>query len=327
MTRRRQIAVVASAAGWCAAVALLGHLLPGSAMWDAAQLYYGGRALLLGRDPYASIQEHFPYPLLYPLPAVVLFAPLAVLPPLAARVVWAALQGAAFGLAGTRNPPLLVGLLSAGFLEAVLLGQWSPFLAAAAVLPFLGVVWAAKPTLGVALFTAYPSRAALSTGALLLLVATLIMPSWPTRWAEVAQQQIYKPPILRPGGILLWLGLFQWRLREGRLLVALSLVPQTTSMYETVILFLLANERREAYGLAGLSLGAALLNPWLGPWHQQQGQSLSDHLDARWPLTLLFFYLPAVAIVLRRSVSVRREVGALSPEPKASGHAWLSAHR
>ena len=47
---------------------------------DYDQLWYGVRALLAGRDPYSEVPRRYPWPLYYPLPAVFLALPTAVLP-------------------------------------------------------------------------------------------------------------------------------------------------------------------------------------------------------------------------------------------------------
>ena len=74
---------------------------------------------------------------------------------------------------------LPVALLSAPFLNAVVLGQWSPLLTAAAVFPLLGWAWASKPSLGAALFAAYPSRRAALSGIAIVGLSLVVMPAWP----------------------------------------------------------------------------------------------------------------------------------------------------
>ena len=51
--------------------------------------------------------------------------------------------------------------LSAPAIQALFSGQWSPWLTAAIGLPWLGFMWAAKPTIGATLFAGWPSRWAL----------------------------------------------------------------------------------------------------------------------------------------------------------------------
>jgi hypothetical protein len=271
-------------------------------MWDATQLHLGARALLAGQDPYRVVGERFPWPLFYPLTAVVLFVPIAFLPLLVARLVWAALQGAVFAYAGMRRgPPFLIGFLSGCYLDALMLGQLSPFLTAAAVIPQLGFVWAAKPSIGLALLIAYPSRVALLGGAALTLASLIVLPSWPALWLAALRDQYHLAPILRPGGVLLLLALLRWRSAEGRLLGMLALVPQTTAIYDLLPLFLIPRSRRAAYGLAIGTLAVAFLSQWLAPFDWSWSDArLREVRETRWLLMLSLAYLPALWLVLRR---------------------------
>ena len=80
-----------------------------------------------------------------------LVVPLARLPLELARAIWAGLVAALFTVAGLRyGRGLLVALLSASFLNTVLQGQWSTYLTAAVILPWLGFVWVGKPSISAA---------------------------------------------------------------------------------------------------------------------------------------------------------------------------------
>jgi hypothetical protein len=138
-------------------IGTLAALLPPPSQWDGLQLYLGARALLAGQDPYAVVPRQFPYPLYYPLPAVLLAVPFAWLSPVGARIAWAAVTGGIFAYA-FRGRPQLLACLSAPFLVCGDPGPPRPALMAAAVVPGLGFLWAAKPSVGLALFAAYPSR-------------------------------------------------------------------------------------------------------------------------------------------------------------------------
>src|SRR5262249_19075549 len=86
------------------AAALVGHALArGPFASDLDQLWIAGRALLGGSDPYAAVARahiNLGYPLYYPLPAVILTLPLALMPLAAARLVFAIACGflAGFGV-------------------------------------------------------------------------------------------------------------------------------------------------------------------------------------------------------------------------------------
>jgi len=283
-------AIVAGALCWAA------YRLPPASTSDLDQLLIAARALFAGKDPYAAVAHSQYYPLYYPLPAVLLVAPLAVLPTEWARVVWAGIGAAVFALAAMRyGRGLAVGMLSASFLHAVVLNQWSPLLTAGAVLPWLGLFWVAKPSVGTAVLAAYPSRRALWGSALLLLASFLVVPDWPARWYEALRNSQHASPILQPGGIILLLAVLRWRRPEARLLLGLACVPQTIGLYETVPLFLIPRTRREAYVLAVLSYVAAFAQAILFP--RLPGMSLEQNLASRWPVLLGLVYLPALVLL------------------------------
>jgi hypothetical protein len=275
------------------------YRLPPPTNSDLDQVLDGARALLRGGDPYSpTTRAQFFFPQLYPLTAMLLLTPLALLPAELARVVWAAAGGVALTLAARRyRRGLPAALLSASFLNAVILGQWSPFLTASAVFPVLGVAWAAKPSIGAAMFASFPSRRGTIAAALLVGLSLVVYPSWPWHWSSALFEGPQAIPILRPAGFLLLLALIRWRRPEARLLVALACVPQTIGLYDTLPLFLIPRTRMEGYGLAVMSylaaFGQALLYPRL------PHMTLAENLAERWPVVLVCLYLPALLLVLR----------------------------
>src|SRR5712692_632239 len=271
---------------------------------DAAVLWTAARAALHGKDPYQAVAAlGLGYPLYYPLPTILVLAPIAVLPAAVFHSLFAGLSGFAFGCAAEKyGRGLAMGCLSAGFVEAMVEGQWSPLFTAAAVLPILGAVWTAKPSVGLAMFVGFPSRQAVVGGALLVLASLAIWPGWVPAWLAALRQTNHVPPLLRPGGILLLLALRKWRRPEGRLLAALACVPQTTVLYETVPLFLIPRTRFEGYLLAGLSLLAAFLPAALVP--SRSDARLPEIIAGRWPLLLALVYVPALIMVLRSPIKV-----------------------
>jgi hypothetical protein len=278
------------------------YRLPPPSTSDFDQIWIAARAMLAGNDPYAVVPtQGTRYPFLYPLPAALVAAPMALMPLETARVLWAVIAGALFAWAarghGRGLPP---ALLSASFLNAVIQGQWSPLLTAAAVLPALSWIYAAKPTIAAALFAAFPSRRALAGGAALALLAVLVMPSWPLAWWKAIGAGTHMAPIVtRPAGVVLLLALLRWRQPEGRLLAGLACVPQTLGLYETLPLFLIARTRWQGYALAGLSYLAAFVQAALVP--RPVGMSLDRLMAERWPVLFACLYLPALLLVLRRT--------------------------
>jgi hypothetical protein len=277
--------------------------------------YRATRVWLAGGDPYALMPgaPGWPLddPLYYPLPALVLTTPLAGLPmPIAAGlalgVAGAALAGAVTAPRRGDGPGDALGRLwlfgSPSVILACKVGQWSPLLALAALVPAAGVFAAAKPTLGLAMLAARPSwRGVLGAGALGV-VSLLLMPEWPSRWiANLAYVQYHPVPIVTPFGAALALAALRWRQPEGRLLFALACVPQLLGFADQVAAGLVARTRREAFALTTCALAAAAA--WFfATWGDAQ------YMRKAAPYAVAGVYLPALFVVLRRP-----NVGAAPP--------------
>jgi hypothetical protein len=159
----------------------------------------------------------------------------------------AAISGTAFAYAAFKfGRGLPVALLGASFLSAVILGQWSPLLVAGVVVPWLGAVLVAKPTIGAALFAGYRNTSAMLAGAGFLAMSLVIAPDWVLGWTESLKVSNHHALILQPGGFLLLLASLRWRTSEGRLFMGLACVPQTIGAAETLPLFLIPRRRIEA---------------------------------------------------------------------------------
>jgi hypothetical protein len=272
--------------------ALLGWLTVGWP-WDAVQLQIAARAYLAGSDPYAAVPTAgFPFELYYPFTAVLLAVPFAAMPDALARVVWAAGTGAAFAW-GVRGAPR-VAALSAGFAVCLVLGQIAPAMMGVAALPWLGFLLAAKPSIGLALFAAYPSRRTLISGAAFVALSLVLLPDWPLRWLHALGTMPQHAPVVMPGGAILLLGFLRWRTPEGRLIGTLSLVPH--GAYDAVVLFLACRTLRQGLALAALSWAGAFASGWLWPHTPEGGM---PH-PGRWLVALVSLYLPALWLVLRR---------------------------
>jgi hypothetical protein len=320
-TSRR--AVVALAIGcFAAAVVYAGHQPPvPKSDWD--EIWAAGRALLDGFDPYAALavghhSDQFNYPLVYPAPAVLVAVPFALLPLQSALPLWAGLGTAA--LAWTllaRGWWGLLGLGSAFYLHALISLQWAPLLTAAVAVPALGFVWAAKPTVGAALFVGWPSRAALIGGLALVGLSFMLMPGWVPRFLTASLAMPHTtPPAMRPGGFLLLLSFLRWRRSEARMLGVLALVPQTTLLYEMVPLLLIPRTWREMLVLVALSIVTGVFALQTDPSHH-----LTAAIISLWPLFLLAVYLPCVCMVLMRE-NVANASNEEYPTMTASDPTW-----
>jgi hypothetical protein len=277
--------------------------------WDPT--WVATAALLRGESPYAAIQVP-PWPnwLLYPLPALLVTVPFTYIPLPLARGIFAAIGTAAFTYAITRRHRwTLYFLISGAMLWSWVVVQWPPLLIAAVLTPSLSWLLAVKPTLGFALWTAWPNRKAVIGGLLFVGISLLVRPGWVQEWLASVAKTPHESHLLRPGGFLMLLGMLRWRRPEGRLLAALCLVPQTTALYETLPLALLCRNRPQAAGFAGLTMLAHLLyllGPQ-GPW--------PVGAEYQWWVLLALVYLPAILLVLRR------------PNQDQSDWTWLAPPR
>jgi hypothetical protein len=275
---------------------------PERAAGDLTQVWRAARTLRFTDESPYTVQErarvHYPYAerFAYPLTAVVPWLPAATWSPAAVAATMSAFGAALFLLASARRPPLVWGLATWSMNRALALGNWSPLLTAAAVLPPAQLLLACKPNLALALFAAFPSRWAVAGGAFLSAVSFALIPDWPLQWmaAVRAMPSYYVAPVTlwHAGGPLLLLALLRWRSPEGRLLAVLACVPQHLVFYDQLPLFLVARTHREGAALAICSWLAAIA-----------GAELTQPDDPmqrgnRIPI-LLLMYLPALIIVLR----------------------------
>ena len=274
---------------------------------DLQQVLVGTRAWLAGGNPYDAVRTWgaWPYPLLYPFTAVIAAAPLAALPTWLAEALFTSLGAGFLGWGLTRNAddaPKLLVFVSAPFLHAVVLNQWSPLLVGAALTPWLGFLLLCKPNIGLALFAALPSMAAAATSAALAALSLFLWPHWMFEWrAALRNAPNAISPIALPGGLLLLLAAFRWRRAEGRLLLALSIVPQTTLAYEALPLFLIPRTWTDAWIVWGGTTLALVGHSVTGPYADQLAWVRAGGL---W--LLYCAYLPCLVVVLRGDVPAVR---------------------
>jgi hypothetical protein len=294
-------------------------LAPGRTDFD--QIWYAARAVLSGQDPYQLIgpgrASEFPWPFYYPLTAAVLGVPFSALPLSDARHVFVAMGGALIGYIIARHRPQLWPLAFAQpFGNAASTAQWSLFLAGSLVLPWAGIVAAAKPNVGLALLAGARSRRhvlwIVGSMLVLLLVSLVLNPGWPLEWrATLAGAPHFKPLLLRPGGFLMLLALVRWRDPDARLLLALTLIPQTGIWYEAAPALFVLRTLPEAAIIAVLTQTA----------HLAAGQHPPGFAAESWhigTLTLWSVLIPSMLIVLRRDLVRRRHDTPEPPDPVAS---------
>jgi hypothetical protein len=264
---------------------------------DFDQLYHSAVILRDGGNPYRSPPPHLRYPFYYPLPAVLVAMPFTALPIALARPAFDIAVGWIFAYALWRRAPYaLLALFSGAYLFAMRAGQTTPMVVAASLIPTLGFLLTVKSNTGLACLIARPSRQAIIGGLLIVAFSVILLPSWPLDWwAAIQQSQHIRSPILRPYGWLLLLAGFRWRTSGGRLLLALTVIPQNTLPHELVPLVMIPRNAVEmAIYVVGSWVAVAFTSVAM-----ERATSLSGLVTDVWLVLLLSVYLPALYMVLR----------------------------
>jgi hypothetical protein len=279
--------------------------------------YEAGRALLGGQDPYRAAFAATGYPLYYPMPAILLTVPFALLPVHAALATFVGLGSALMAYAVTARHwwPLLM-LLSGSYVHAVAMGQWSPFLVAAIACPALSWLAVAKPNIGLAAFAARPTWWLPVVGLTVYGATALLWPLWPEQWfANATGSAIYHSPVTVPGGVLLLAAALRWRRPEARLLLALAIFPSSMLPYDLLPLALVARTRQQMMAFGLLSAGVALVT------FSGADPMAGDLLGRTRVASLWLVYVPALALVLLRpnvGHATVSQSGRAIPRPAAS---------
>ncbi|HJZ77657.1 MAG TPA: hypothetical protein VKE51_38275 [Vicinamibacterales bacterium] len=300
---RRRCAFALSVATTAGVLSWVVWSQPQPEMSDLALVWASARAFLHGDNPYQMVGPgrafDRPYPLVYPMTAVLALAPLAWLPLRWVDPLFVACGFGLFTYALTRQrllTPPLVALVSIAALMTLQTSQWSLLLTGAALLPACGLILIAKPTIGLALFAAFPRRRIAIGCAVVLALSVLARPLWIIDWrATLASVPHVVAPITRLGGPLLLLAALKWKRADARLLLGMACVPHTTVPYETIPLFLIPQTWTEAWGLWALGV-LAYIGQWAtGPYASQEAYWTGG---ARWIVAVM--YLPCLLMVLRR---------------------------
>lgn len=283
-------------------VEMRARLAPG--LSDIGPVWYGGYAILHGLNPYETfgpgLAVNYDWPLNYPALSMVALIPLSLLPEPTAAILFASISVGLLAYGITRDSWDRIWIfVSASFVTAARVAQWAPLIGAAFFLPSLGFVLSLKPTIGTAVVAATPSRKtfllAIVAAVFLTVVSFVVLPHWPADWLHsIRTGPDMSAPILRPAGFLLLLALLRWRQPEGRLLLAMALIPQTASWYETLLPLLVARTKREMQVLVfGSGIGYLAQIVFLDKKHEIATTDIGI-------LMVVFVYLPALAVVLRR---------------------------
>lgn len=263
---------------------------------DFSYPWRAARALLEGHNPYQVIQAVGDYPFnagfYYPLPAALFAMPFATLRPEIAGAAFIGISSALLAWGVLRSAPHRLWLFaSAPFVQAAVLGQWSPIIAAAALTPSLQFILAGKPTTGLAAWLYKPTRRGVIGALIVAAIAFAVQPGWLADWRQsMPSTTRYRGPALTVLGAFLFLGFLRWRRREGRLFMALALVPQLPFFYEQLLLWLIPSTRWRSLILTACS--------WIGylAWFPQRMSPLKNEIAFPW--VLFTIYAPALALLL-----------------------------
>lgn len=261
----------------------------------------GANAWLAGNNPYTTVAVGAPkaeIPLMYPFPAILLFAPFAAFPRVFVDVVWNALGSGCLAWALTSKqlfPPAMAMFIATPFVMAIQTSQWTPQLTAAALLPWGGWLFACKPTTALWLFAYRPTLRHVVAASIAIAISLAFWPTWPLSWQAVFGRLTVASPITLPGGALMLLALLRWRRPEARLLAVMAVTPHSILVYEALPLFLIPATWIEA-GVLWVGTGAAVvLHDAFSPY-----PSAVEWLAASGRAIIWCVYLPALVMILKR---------------------------
>lgn len=308
-TRAGRIAV---AAGIGSVFGVLAYLLlrargPSIQGADFTYPWLAARYILRGDNPYTIPRDAMPFGggFIYPWPASYVGMPFAMLSPVVggSLMVGVTMGLAAFAVTREHWWRLLMFVSGPAFMIASSV-QWGGLVMTSAFFPpLIGLVAAIKPSALAAL--AYQQRwvdvaKAVTIGLLLLVVSLAVAPHWPIDWihatraSTVARQ--YVIPLASWVGAPMILALIRWRRPEARLLFCLAVLPQTTFLYDQLLVLLVPRTRAEMLVAVTCSL-LVLVAPYFIVFDRTTTATL---IRAYLPLVTVGVYWPALAMVLRR---------------------------
>lgn len=273
---------------------------------DFDQIWYAARLLFDGKNPYNAIGpgrevDLGRFSFYYPLTAPVAAAPLAVLPLLAARILFVAIPTFLLAFLATRTSWVLLPLfLSRGYYVNMHYIQWGPWLACAVLTPWAAWWVAGKPNLGAASLSALQNWRQVQTAVVVALVpviiSVLVWPWWVADWLQtVRSADHFISYVTLPGGFLLLLALLRWRRWDARLLLLLAIVPQTPAVQPTLPLLLTPVTWPWSIGLSLATFAPQFLLAFTGDFSSFATIQRSVGL-----ITLVTLYVPVLVMLLRR---------------------------
>jgi hypothetical protein len=157
----------------------------------------------------------------------------------------------------------------------------------------------AKPQVGLPVFLTRLSRRGLLACVVVGLASLAVMPKWPWLWfCQMGNYQHFIPILVLPGA-LLTLALLRYPNRDAMLLFFAALMPQRW-FFDSFILWLIPRSRREIVWTIFFSWGA-------GIWRWYHIPSSFTQVGR---YTVIFLYLPMLAVVLLRKRKEKEDVSA-----------------
>lgn len=262
------------------------------------------RSFLAGQNPYFAMpgihgaKPPFDEPFFYPFTTVLAISPLAPLSTSIAVGVFFSVSSFLLAYTITRDGLWRIHVFaSAPFVVAASVGQFSPLLTVAALVPWAGALCSLKPNLGLAVLARRPSMSAVLSCAAFGLVSLAVSPHWMFDWLHNLRQEaggarVHEIPLLQIGGFVLLASLVAIRRPNGRLLAVMSALPQALFFYDQLPLWLVAENRKQSIFLTACSqLG--MLAWWISA---RPGESV---VKSAYPFVLVSIYLPALVLVLQ----------------------------
>jgi hypothetical protein len=218
--------------------------------------------------------------------------PLAVAGPLFVALSCGAL---AFVISACAWWPLLM-FASGSMIVAVIVANFAIVLPLGLFVPWLAWLGVFKPNIGIAILAYRPAARTLTLMVLITALSLAVRPTWPREWLSVAMASPFHfAPWRTAGGILLLAAITRWRLPEGRLLLALALVPSSPIAYEALPLFAIPRSKREMLCLA---ITTNVIFVLIAPYSLQADHD--KYLSIAQPAMVWLAYMPALLMVLRR---------------------------
>jgi hypothetical protein len=297
---RRRALLVGVLVGVLAAIAagLMPHpiRLGGVELGDIGLPLAGLHQFEQGHSPY-DVRLRGSTPALYPFTTLIVLWPLTLLPLSLVVPCFAGLLSAclAYAIMRREEPWRLLMFASPAYLAALHSVQWSPLITASILLPALLPCAIVKPQLGLVLAACGRwSKWTIGVTAALVLMSLAIWPLWPVEWirhGNLLGFNGYSPIVIIPGALLLAAGI-AWRSREGRLLLAMSIVVQRY-LYDQLPLYCVARTPRQLLLMLATSwtmIGVVVELGWLDATGAQQ--------KSVWSILIVALFLPALGIVL-----------------------------